>query len=255
MKKVASLCCIVSVFIAGLATGLNSKSEPLPRLASEVVAADSFPIEREFLAASSKVNELGIMVNEEHRRPPLQPRVLAPSATRTLVVALGTGHPAPNPNRFGPATAIIVDETAYFVDAGEGIWRAAAKAASIHGGRVAEALDLTSKPTKVFLTHLHSDHTVGLPSLMLSPWSYGKKVPLEVYGPPGTKDMVSNLLEAYRLDIENRVGRSSNDLGWRTVAHDFDIESIVANNQGLVYMDDLVRIEAFQTTHANWARS
>jgi len=144
---------------------------------------------------------------EEHRRPAQAPRVLAPPGTRTFVVALGTGHPAPNPNRFGPATAIVVDRTSYLFDAGEGVWRAAA-----HGGRIAEALDLTKKPTRVFLTHLHSDHTVGLPSLMLAPWTYGREDPLQVYGPPGTKDLVANLLEAYRLDIENRVGRSTNAL-------------------------------------------
>ena len=79
----------------------------------------------------------------EHRKPAQAPRVLAPPGTETLVVTLGTGHPAPNPNRFGPATAIIVDRQAYLVDAGEGIWRAAGKASSVHGGRIADALDLT----------------------------------------------------------------------------------------------------------------
>jgi ribonuclease BN (tRNA processing enzyme) len=182
---------------------------------------------------------------EEFRRPAQEPRILAPPGTRTFVVALGTGHPVPNPNRFGPATAIVVDDTSYLVDAGEGIWRAAAKSASAHGGRIAEALDLTKKSTRVFLTHLHSDHTVGLPSLMLSPWTYGKEDPLEVYGPPGTEDLVGNLLKAYKLDIDNRVGRSTNDTGWRAVAHD-------VKAAGLVYEDEKVRIEAFRTKHANW---
>jgi ribonuclease Z len=173
---------------------------------------------------------------EEHRRPAQEPRVLAPPGTRSLVVALGTGHPAPNPNRFGPATAVIVDRTAYLVDAGEGIWRAAAKAASLHGGRIADALDLSKKPTR------------GLPNLMLLPWAYGKDDPLEVWGPPGTEEMVGNLLEAWKLDIQNRVGRSSNDTGWRSVAHD-------VKAAGLVYEDERVRIEAFRTKHANWEYS
>lgn len=189
-----------------------------------------------------------VMDAEEHRRPAQEPRVLAPPGTRSLVVALGTGHPAPNPNRFGPATAVIVDRTAYLVDAGEGIWRAAAKAASLHGGRIADALDLSKKPTRVFITHLHSDHTVGLPNLMLLPWAYGKDDPLEVWGPPGTEEMVGNLLEAWKLDIQNRVGRSSNDTGWRSVAHD-------VKAAGLVYEDERVRIEAFRTKHANWEYS
>lgn len=200
------------------------------------------------VALASHPGAAQLMDAEEHRRPAQEPRVLAPPGTRTLVVALGTGHPAPNPNRFGPATAIIVDRTAYLVDAGEGVWRAAAKAAALHGGRIGEALELTKNPSRVFLTHLHSDHTVGLPNLMLLPWTYGKEDPLEVYGPPGTEDMVAHLKEAFRLDIDNRVGRSTNDLGWRSIAHDIEAA-------GLVYEDDKVRVEAFRTQHANWKYS
>ena len=97
------------------------------------MAAEALPIEPVFRATSAKRNDSSIMVSEEHRRPRLEPRVLAPSGTRTLVVALGTGHPATNPNRFGPATAIIVDETAYFVDPVKGSGGRRPKAASIHG--------------------------------------------------------------------------------------------------------------------------
>ena len=88
------------------------------------------------LALTANPAAAGVMDVEENRRPAQKPRILAPPGTRTIVVALGTGHPAPNPNRFGPATAIIVDRTASIVDAGEGIWRAAAKSASAHGGRI-----------------------------------------------------------------------------------------------------------------------
>ena len=56
----------------------------------------------------------------------------------------------------------------------------------------------------VFLTHMHSDHTVGYPDLILTPWVLGRKVPLEVYGPAGIKDMTKHMLEAYRVDFESR---------------------------------------------------
>src|SRR5262245_39223322 len=94
------------------------------------------------------------------------PQFNAPApAQRTRVVLLGTGTPNTDPDRFGPAVAIVVDSSVYLVDAGAGIVRragAAKRADSI------PALD-SPKLGIVFLTHLHSDHTVGLPDLMFSP--------------------------------------------------------------------------------------
>ncbi|MEK7381618.1 MAG: MBL fold metallo-hydrolase, partial [Gemmatimonadota bacterium] len=79
--------------------------------------------------------------------------------SRTQVVMLGTGTPNPDPERSGPAVAVVVNGTAYLVDAGPGVVRRAAAAAAEHGipGLGARNLGV------VFLTHLHSDHTVGLP--------------------------------------------------------------------------------------------
>jgi ribonuclease BN (tRNA processing enzyme) len=71
----------------------------------------------------------------------------------------------------------------YLVDFGPGLVRRAAAAAVDKG---IEAL----RPTKLrvaFVTHLHSDHTVGYPDLIFTPWTVGRKVPLEVYGPKGIK--------------------------------------------------------------------
>jgi glyoxylase-like metal-dependent hydrolase (beta-lactamase superfamily II) len=85
---------------------------------------------------------------------------------RTQIVLLGTGTPAADPERFGPATAIVVNDTAYLVDAGAGIVRRAA-AARDHSIKALQATNLGM----VFLTHLHSDHTVGLPDLIFSPWT------------------------------------------------------------------------------------
>ncbi len=46
-------------------------------------------------------------------------------ANRTRVVLLGTGTPVPDPDRSGPATAIVVDDSAYLVDFGPGVVRRA----------------------------------------------------------------------------------------------------------------------------------
>jgi len=163
-------------------------------------------------------------------------------AGRTHVVLLGTGTPNPDPDRSGPAVAIVVDSSVYIVDAGPGIVRRVAAAA-----RATKFAALAMPKLKIaFLTHLHSDHTVGLPDLMLSPWVIGRTVPLEVYGPPGTQNMVEHLQAAYAADIEARLNRGepSNKTGYVTHAHDV-LPSVV-------YQDSLVKVTAFAVPHGKW---
>src|SRR5438309_1772934 len=111
--------------------------------------------------------------------------------SKTQIVLLGTGTPRPDPDRSGPATAIVVNGTPYLVDFGAGVVRQAADARK-KGVRGLEAVNLRIG----FLTHLHSDHTLGFPDLILTPWVVGRKEPLEVYGPPGTRDMAEHILAA-----------------------------------------------------------
>ena len=123
-----------------------------------------------------------------------------PAAGKTRIVLLGTGTPGPDPDRSGPATAIVVNDTAYLIDLGPGIVRRASAAFRDKGIAALE-------PTKLriaFVTHLHSDHTVGYPDLIFTPWTIGRRVPLEVYGPKGLKHMTGHILEAYREDIAIR---------------------------------------------------
>jgi ribonuclease BN (tRNA processing enzyme) len=121
----------------------------------------------------------------------------------TQIVLLGTGTPAADPDRSGPATAIVVNGTPYLVDVGPGLVRRAAAAVRDRGVQALQPTNLRV----VFVTHLHSDHTVGFPDLIFTPWTLGRRVPLEAYGPKGIKAMTDSLLEAYRLDIETRKRR------------------------------------------------
>ena len=166
----------------------------------------------------------------------------APRPSRTQMVLLGTGTPGADPNRWGPATAIVVNDIAYLVDAGAGIVRRAAAAAL---DRNIKALQVTNLRF-VFLTHLHSDHTVGLPDLILSPWTLGRRVPLEAYGPTGFKRMVEQIREAYRVDIETRTNPEGNQRdfpeGAKVNAHEV--------TAGVVYKDPNVTVTAFPTQHA-----
>jgi glyoxylase-like metal-dependent hydrolase (beta-lactamase superfamily II) len=78
----------------------------------------------------------------------------SPVATsRTQVVLLGTGTPPADPDRSGPATAVVVNGTPYLVDFGAGVVRRAKSAVVDRGIAGLEPVNLRV----VFVTHLHSD--------------------------------------------------------------------------------------------------
>ncbi len=157
------------------------------------------------------------------------------------IVLLGTGTPSADPNRSGPSVAIVVDQVPYLVDAGPGVVRRAA-AAYRNGVVGLEA----SRLNRLFVTHLHSDHTVGYPDLILTPWVLGRREPLEVYGPPGIEAMTEHLLAAYREDVRERLEglEPANDTGYEV--HAYEIKP------GIVYRDERVTVEAFAVDHGSW---
>ncbi len=157
------------------------------------------------------------------------------------IVLLGTGTPNADPNRSGSSVAIVVDQVPYLVDAGPGVVRRAA-AAYRNGVVGLEA----SRLNRLFVTHLHSDHTVGYPDLILTPWVLGRRKPLEVYGPPGIKAMTEHLLAAYREDVRERLEglEPANDTGYEVNAYEI--------KQGIVYRDERVTVEAFAVDHGSW---
>jgi len=161
---------------------------------------------------------------------------------RTQLVMLGTGTPAADPERFGPATAVVVNDTAYIVDAGAGVVRRAAAAARDHSIKALQAPSLRM----LFLTHLHSDHTVGLPDIIFSPWTLGRRAPLEAYGPSGITEMMRHLLEAYRVDVETRTNADGNQREFPQ-GHNVNAHEIHA---GVIYKDANLTVAAFPTKHA-----
>lgn len=158
--------------------------------------------------------------------------------SRTKVVMLGTGTPNPVPERSGPSVAIVVDENSYLVDCGTGIVRQAERANRM-GISALEAKHLNI----AFLTHTHSDHTIGLPDLMFTPWVLERTTPLRIFGPKGVKPMVEHLLAAYGDDIEAR-------LYGLEMANPRGIEvQAVEISEGVVYQDELITVEAFLVDH------
>ena len=158
-----------------------------------------------------------------------------------FVVLLGTGTPRPDPGRQGPSLAIVANGKAYIVDAGTGVVRQAA-AAYRNGIKAlwASQLDIA------FLTHLHSDHTLGLPDLILTPWVMGRRVPLQLYGPVGTQAMADNIEKAYAEDIEVRI-HGLEHLG--TAGHQVAVHEI---QPGVVFEDANVKVTAFAVAHGSW---
>lgn len=177
------------------------------------------------------------------------PALAAAQTARTQIVMLGTGTPIPDPDRSGPATAIVVDSVAYLFDAGTGVVRRAA-AAGRNGVRAFAGQGPAAQPSprfdRVFLTHLHSDHTLGLADVIFTPWIQGRRTPLDIYGPTGTKRLVDGILEGNSEDIAERLSASGGPSpdGWKVVVHE------VA--EGVVFQDSRVTVRAFPVPHAGW---
>lgn len=170
--------------------------------------------------------------------------IASPVTAATKVVLLGTGTPNPEPDRSGPAVAIVVNDTPYLVDFGPGVVRRAAAMSPAYGGEMS-ALNIENLKV-AFLSHLHSDHSAGLPDLILTPWVAGRDVPLELYGPEGIDDMAGHILEAYDADIKYRTEglEPATELGWQVNTHTLE--------DGVVYEDDNVKVEAFRVRHGTW---
>lgn len=158
----------------------------------------------------------------------------------TQIVMLGTGCPRPDPNRSGPATAVVVNDTPYLIDFGPGVIRRIT--AAYEKGITALGYGGVNIQT-AFLTHMHSDHTVGYPDLVFTPWVMGRKESLAVYGPQGIKAMTEHVLKAWQIDIDARTNglNQHNRTGWKVNAHE-----IVP---GVVYSDDNVTVTAFPAQH------
>ena len=161
--------------------------------------------------------------------------------SHTTLVLLGTGTPRPDPERFGPAAAVVVNGEAYLVDCGPGVVRRASSARAAGVDALAPI-----KVKHVFITHLHSDHTLGYPDLILSPWVVGRRAPLEAFGPKGLAKMTSHLLSAFSEDIELRTHglERGNMTGYKVNVH--EIQS------GLIFKDKNVTVTAIPVKHGAW---
>jgi ribonuclease Z len=159
-------------------------------------------------------------------------------ASKFSVTLLGTGTPVPSAERFGPSTLVEVGGLKFLFDAGRG--------ATIRLSQLGISL---SAVDVLFLTHYHSDHTVGIPDLWLTGWlpPYfgGRKGPFRVIGPTGARALMENLEKAYALDIQIRIEDEV-----------LPPEGIVTNvseytEGGVVFEQHGVKIVAFEVDHGD----
>ncbi|HEX5475855.1 MAG TPA: MBL fold metallo-hydrolase [Vicinamibacterales bacterium] len=179
---------------------------------------------------------------------------VAPEPPPTRLIMLGTGNPAANPDRFGPSAVVLVGDRPYLVDCGVGVVR-----------RWAAAIRDNHLPLQVwdlriaFVTHLHSDHTLGYPDLIFTPWTLQgdsrrgpqpPPAPLVVYGPNGLRAMTRHLLAAYADDVRIRTGAGGEQAGKHGPV--VDVHEIDA---GVVFHDDRVTVTAFRVPHGTWPQA
>lgn len=168
----------------------------------------------------------------------LVPNEATAPETRTEIILLGTGTPYPDPNSSGPATAVVVDGRVFLFDAGAGVMR-----------KLNAAKLPISGPEAVFITHLHSDHTLGYADLILTSWIMRRAKPFPVYGPRGLRRMTNHLLAAFSEDIAIRTNGLEHEVpgGYRVNVHEIQA--------GVVYERNGVRITAIAVHHGTWRQA
>lgn len=154
------------------------------------------------------------------------------SADPIRVTLLGTGTPRPLMDRFGPSILVEAGKEKLIVDVGRGAMQ-----------RLFQLGVSYADITGVLLTHLHSDHIVGLPDLWLTGWIISRRgTPLELWGPTGTRKLATGLESAFSFDLDIRVRDDKVPAeGGRIVAHDI--------GEGVVFDRGGVKVTAFLVDH------
>ncbi|MCG6874167.1 MAG: MBL fold metallo-hydrolase [Betaproteobacteria bacterium] len=154
------------------------------------------------------------------------------------VTLLGTGSPAPIMKRFGPGTLVQVGGQNLLFDAGRGVTQ-----------RLYQVGQPMGKIDALFLTHLHSDHVVGIPDVWLTGWlraAYARRdAPFRVFGPEGTANLTEGLQKAYAWDIETRIA----DQGLKREAVSIDVTEF--DKEGVIYEKDGVKVSSIEVNHGD----
>ena len=163
--------------------------------------------------------------------------LLALDAGRTQVILLGSGTPFPDDRKVGSSLAVITGGTAYLVDLGPGAFLRTVEAAR-------RGVTALASPTRLFFTHLHSDHVLDYADLLWGLW-WRREGQVTAYGPRGLRALTDGLQAAFAEDIRIRTeGRLPIvTRGYDAAVHEID--------GSLTYEDERVRITSFPVCHAS----
>ena len=157
--------------------------------------------------------------------------------TSTQIVMLGTGTPNAEADRVSSGVVVAVNNQPYLIDCGHGVVQ-----------RVVQAVEQkkiawdTTALTRLFVTHLHADHIVGLPDLMFTPWIHNRTDKIQAYGPLELETMVKHLLLAFNENIrEHTMAHPSSTDGYQIEVHPI--------SDGVCYEDDNMTAYAMRANH------
>ena len=152
-------------------------------------------------------------------------------ASRLILLGTG-GGPRPRKTSSAPAQVIVVNQTAYVIDCGDG---------------VARQLVLAGVPLPqlrhIFLTHQHSDHNADYGNLILLAWTSGLRTRVDSWGPPPLKEMTEHFMEMNAYDIRTRI----EDEGRMPLQPLVQVHELAKG--GLVLEDENVRVSAALVDH------
>ncbi|WP_342728297.1 MBL fold metallo-hydrolase [Bradyrhizobium sp. B097] len=158
-------------------------------------------------------------------------------AAEMRVTLLGTGTPTPRLSSFSAATLVEAGPEKLMFDFGRG--------STI---RLFQKKIPIGAITAHFITHLHSDHIVGLPDMWLTGWigtPFGsRKTPMVIFGPKGTVAMTENLTKAFAEDIRIRI----DDENYPPSGVAFAAKDI---EPGPVYENNGVKVTAIEVNHGD----
>ncbi len=148
------------------------------------------------------------------------------------VIFLGTGTPRLDIERFSQAILVESGDEKLLFDVGRG--------ATI---RMSQANIPIQEIDKVFLTHLHSDHTLGMPDLIMTGWVYHRTKKMKIFGPSGTKKFINNIKKAFHEDIQIRIKHPEK---LQLSGLNIDVHEI---EEGLVFQKNNLKVFAFSVSH------